>query len=65
MEFTEYLKDTITYELADPPAKEGYTFFGWYTNKDFEGEPVKSFDSYDAEHKNFLCSLYKSWYYCY
>lgn len=60
MEFTEYLKDTITYELADPPAKEGYTFFGWYTNKDFEGEPVKSFDSYDAEHKNFYARYIKA-----
>lgn len=60
MEFTEYLKDTITYELADPPAKEGYTFFGWYTNKDFEGEPVTSFDSYDAEHKNFYARYIKA-----
>lgn len=60
MEFTEYLKDTTTYELAAPPAKEGYTFFGWYTNKDFEGEPVTSFDSYDAEHKNFYARYIKA-----
>lgn len=60
MEFTEYLKDTITYDLAAPPAKEGYTFFGWYTNKDFEGEPVTSFDSYDAEHKNFYARYIKA-----
>ena len=40
------------------PVRDGYEFAGWYTNSDFEGEPVAKWNV--GENKG-SCTLYASW----
>lgn len=40
---TSYTKETETFDLQDATGRENYTFAGWYTNAEFEGDVVTEF----------------------
>ena len=54
---TEY-KYGVGYTLLDPN-KPGYTFDGWYTNEEFDGDPVEAISATETGDKEFYAKFTK------